>query len=444
MNRSNFRRANTVLTALMACAASAALTVAPALADEGWSQWRGGSQNGIAPAGNYPTTWSETDSIDWKIEIPGPGGSTPVVAGDQAFLTYGTTVSEDSTGTNHLMSVNVKSGDVKWQAVFGNDRGGKHKKGSGANPSAVTDGDVVVAYFRSGDVGCVDMNGDTKWHVNIQDMYGEDTLWWDLGSSPMLADDLVVLAIMQTGPSYLVALDKNTGDVKWKVSRDLGAPEEAAQSYSTPLAVTVNGSEAIAVMGADHLTLHDRATGKQIAQLGGFNPTAHKYFRSISSPVASGNVVVCPYARGATLTGVDMDSLADGNGKDAILWHHDDLGSDVPTPASVGSDVYLVSDGKQSRGLVACVDVKTGDVKWEVQTPKSRISFTSSPLVAGNHLYVTSENGTTFVIGPLDADKPALVATNTVDDDASFTVASPVPAASGLLLRTKTHLYRIQ
>ncbi len=404
---------------------------------DSWPQWRGPDQNGIAPHGDYPTEWSEDSGIAWKIELDGPGGSTPVVAGDHAFLTIG------NDDKNHVIAVNTSDGTIDWKAQLGDDRGGKHKKGSGANPSAVTDGSVVVAYFRSGDLGCVDLEGNVKWHVNLQDKYGEDTLWWDLGSSPMITDNLVVVVVMQTGPSYLVAFDKNSGEVVWKQDRNVDAPEEAAQSYSTPLAVTVKGKKAIAVMGADHLTLHDQATGTQLGILGGFNPTGHKFFRSISSPVASGNVIVCPYARGDTTTGVDMDALADGAGQDAILWHREGFGSDVPTPAAIGDNVYLISDGKQTRGTVTCVDLKSGKTKWEVKTPKSRISFTASPLAAGNRLYVTSENGTTFVIGPLDADQPELISTNELEDDTPFTVASPVPVEGGLLIRTKTTLYRV-
>lgn len=415
------------------------------MADQPWPQWRGPSQNGVAPTGDYPIVWNESndgEGIDWKLAVPGKGSSTPVVANSVAYLTSGV------DGKNTLIAIDVADGKIRWQTPLGEDRGNKHKKGGGSNPSPVIHSDHVYAYFRSGDLACVDAGGEVRWQINLQDEFGEDTLWWDLGSSPLVTDSAVVVAVMQTGPSYLIALNPESGDVMWKQDRDLDAPKEAAQSYSTPLDVTIGGKAAIAVMGADHLTLHDAGSGKMIGKLGGFNPTNHEYFRSISSPVAEGNFIVCPYARGESVTTVRMDDLVAGKGDDAIAWFRDDLGSDVPTPVLVDGRVYLVSDGKTSKGQVTCLDVATGKTLWTVQLPKSRNSYSSSPLVAGNHLYVTAEDNTTHVIGPLNstaspAVAPELVATNTLSDDEQFTVASLVPIEGTFLLRTKNSLYRL-
>ena len=378
-------------------------------ADDSWPQWRGTHQNGVAGGKEFPSQWSEASGIAWKTEIPGDGGSTPVVQDETAYVTAGV------DGKNTLLAYNTKDGSLKWSITLGDDRGGKHKKGSGSNPSAVIDGNLVFAYYRSGDLACVDTEGKLKWHLNLQDKFGEDTLWWDLGSSPTITRDAIIVAVMQTGPSYLVAFDKETGEQQWKADRMVGAPEEAAQSYSTPLVVNLDGEEVIAVMGADHLTIHRAADGKELGRLGGFNPEQNAYFRSISSPVALGNIIVCPYARGGTLTAVHMDQLIQGKGEDAIAWFRDDLGSDVPTPAADAGRVYVVGDGRVTRGVISCLDVQTGEAVWSVELPKSRINFSSSPLVAGDHLYVTSENGTTYVIGPLSSEQPELISQNPIE-----------------------------
>ncbi|QDT02835.1 outer membrane biogenesis protein BamB [Rubripirellula lacrimiformis] len=406
-------------------------------ADGSWPQWRGSSQNGVAEGTDFPLEWNESDGIAWKTPLPGKGSSTPVVAGQTAYLTSGI------EGQNVLMAIDTNSGQIQWQTEMGPDRGNKHKKGGGSNPSPVVDGDQIIAYFRSGDLGCVSSDGKIVWQVNLQDLYGEDTLWWDLGSSPMLTKSAVVVAVMQSGPSYLVAFDRNSGDELWKQDRMLGAPEEAAQSYSTPIAVTVGDKPAIAVLGADHLTLHSADDGHLLGKVGGFNPTNHKFFRSISSPAAEGKYIVCPYSRGETLTTVDAELVAAGRERDAVVWFRDDIGSDVPTPAIRDGRVYLVSDGKTTRGTVSCLDIQTGKTIWSTQVPKSRISFSSSPLVAGDHLYVTGEDGTTHVIGPLSSPEPKVVASNELDDDEPFTVASPVPLGQSLLIRTKSNLYRV-
>jgi outer membrane protein assembly factor BamB len=431
MPRSSF------ITFLVAAICYALPTVNLAADIAAWPQWRGEEQNGVAEEANYPLRWSEESAIQWKIPLPGRGGSTPVVGPETVYLTTG------AEGNNTLLAIDANSGSVNWRTQLGADRGEKHKKGSGSNPSPLLDVDRVYAYFRSGDLGCVDLDGNVIWQVNLQAINGEDSLWWDLGSSPLLTDTAIVVAVMQSGPSYVAAYDKQTGDEIWKVDRILDAPNEAAQSYTTPLAVQVAGVDAIAVLGADHLTLHRADDGTEIGRVGGFNPTRQEFFRSIASPVAAGDIIVCPYARGSTLTGIRLSKVAAGDDQTAIAWYRDDLGSDVPTPAAVDGKVYVVGDGGQNKGLISGLDIETGNTLWSLRLEKSRHGFTSSPLVAGDHLYVTREDATTFVIGPLSSSQPQLVATNEIADNEQFTVASPVPIAGDLLLRSRNQLYRI-
>ena len=135
-----------------------------------WPQWRGGAQNGVAEGDQYPREWSESSGVEWKKAIGGLGGSTPVIEESTAYVTAGI------DGKNHLISVDVHSGDVNWSVALGKDRGKKNRKGSGSNPSAVIDDDLIFAYFRSGDLACVDKSGDIKWQTNLQESFGEDTL----------------------------------------------------------------------------------------------------------------------------------------------------------------------------------------------------------------------------------------------------------------------------
>lgn len=427
-----------VLNALIAVQIGAADNAAAAVTTSTWPQWRGPSQQGVTDQSNLPVQWNEASAK--RVEIPGDGGSTPVVAGQLAFLTSGV------DGRNTLMAIDINpelaAPKLRWQVELGEDRGNKHRKGSGSNPSAITDGEHVVAYFRSGDLACVNTAGKVIWHVNLQEKFGEDSLWWDLGSSPAKVGSMVVVAVMQTGPSYLAAFDIASGELKWKTDRLTEAPEEAAQSYSTPLAVEINGESAIATMGADHLTIHRASDGQELGRLGGFNPGGEKFFRSIASPVAYGNLIICPYARGATLTAVDMEKLTAGAGQDAIVWSRDDIGSDVPTPAVLDGIVYLASDAKQDKGTVYALSADTGETQWSVELPRTRRSYSSSPLVAGDRLYVTSEDAITHVIEPLGA-KAKVIATDEVADDEEYTVASLVPMNGRLGLRTKNFLYLI-
>ena len=397
-------------------------------AADSWPQWRGSGQDGIAPAGDYPVSWSSESNVVWRRDLDGKGGSTPIIVDGNIYLTGG------DSGQNQLLCLG-SDGKTKWQASVGADRGGKHKKGSGSNPSPVSDGSHIYCYYRSGDVGCLDLAGKVVWQGNLQEKFGEDTLWWDLGTSPVLTDDAVVVAVMQSGPSYLVALDKTSGDVLWKTDRSLDAPEEAAQSYSTPQVVTVNDKQAIATLGADHVTLHDAATGQELGRLGGFNPKNEKYWRSIASPTVEGDLIFCPYARGNTVTAVSLKALAAGGGENSIVWQRDDLGADVPTPVAHNGKLYVIHD----KGRFQCVDSQTGKTLWSGNLPKHRMSYTSSPLLASGNLYFTREDATTFVV-PIGKESFEIAATNELESNKPYTVASLVPFNGRLLLRTATDL----
>lgn len=418
-----------ILTAILA----SSVLVSVGTAADFWKQWRGDDQVGVASGAGYPTRWSPTESVLWSTTLPGIGASTPVISDGRALLTAGV------DGQNRLLSIDTESGNLVWSARLGTDRGGKHRKASGANSSPATDGTLTYAYFRSGDIGCVDSQGNVRWQKNLQDAYGEDTLWWDLGTTPLLTEQAVIVAVMQSGPSYLVALDRFNGKVLWKTDRILDAPEEAAHSYSSPLLVNVGDQRVIAVLGADHLTLHSETDGSELARLGGFNPTGQRFFRSIASPVVEGDVIACPYARGSTITGVSLSALLAGKGKESILWFRDDIGADVPTPAAMDGKFFICGD----KGVVTAIDAKSGKNVWQVELPRSRHAFSSSPLIAADHVYLTREDAVTFVVGPLSAATPQLVATNEISGDALDTVASLAPINGDLLLRTRNSLYRL-
>jgi outer membrane protein assembly factor BamB len=288
-------------------------------------------------------------------------------------------------------------------------------------------------YFKSGDLACLDVSGKLLWQHNLQDDFGADTLWWDLGTSPVLTEKAVVVAVMQTGPSYLVAYDKTTGKQLWKQDRNLDAPSEAAQSYSTPVVVREGNEEQIVVLGADHVTAHEAATGKEKWRVGGLNPTRHQYFRSIASAVVSAGVVIAPYARGASITAIGL--TGDKAGK--VLWSLDKLGTDVPTPIAKDGRVYVCTD----KGKLVCLDIQTGKEIWAGDVKPNRNAFSASPILADGKIYMTREDGTVFVVGM--GDKFELLAENSLGNsgDADFTVATPVFVDGQILLRTLDHLY---
>ncbi len=190
---------------LLALAGLAGLCVSPLCVSplagaepSGWPSWRGPFGNGVAAPGHYPTSWSADKHLAWQAELPGRGASTPVIMDGHVFVT------SVNDGANVLQDFTL-NGQSSWKIEVGQPRKGKHAKATGSNSSPITDGKYVYAYFKSGDLACVTMDGKVVWRLNLQEKYGEDTLWWDLGTSPVLTQKVIVIAVMQSGPSYLLA-----------------------------------------------------------------------------------------------------------------------------------------------------------------------------------------------------------------------------------------------
>jgi outer membrane protein assembly factor BamB len=275
------------------------------------------------------------------------------------------------------------------------------------------------------------------WETNLQEEFGEDKLWWDQGSSPVLAGGNLVVTVMQTeGSSYLVSLAKDTGEVAWKTERKFDVEAESGDAYTTPLVMDIDGVETIVNWGADHLTGHDAKSGEQLWFCGGFNPGKTKYWRVIASAVATEGIVVVPYARGEQMAGVKAGGEGDIT-KSAFLWKRDGLGTDSATPAAHNGKVYLLIDSGKRRGTVICLDAVTGKTLWEQELPKGPQIYYSSPLLAGDKLYLARENGTIFCgtvteTGLTDLSKNRLEET---------VIASPVAVGNKLFIRGRDHLY---
>lgn len=411
---------------------TAVLFVRPsdALAAEHWPQWRGPRAGGVAAEGDYPVEFSSDRNIAWKLALPGVGCSTPIVWDNSIFVTCGI------DGNDGVLAYDF-AGNERWRREFGPERPGKHRNGSGSNPSAVTDGKHLVVYYKSGTLACLTLDGKELWQTNLQQEFGPDTLWWDLGTSPVLAGQRVIVAVMQEGDSYLAAFDVDAGELLWKVSRKYDRPRESDQAYTTPDVVTIDGRDQLVVWGADYLTGHDLDTGEMIWECGGFNPDDAPMWRVIASPVIADGVAVVPFGRGNLIAGVRLGGKGDIT-ESARIWEREGrgLGADVPTPATRDGRAYLLGDG----GMVSCVDVLTGDEIWSDSLPRNRNKFFSSPVLAGDKLYAAREDGVVFV-GRVSDEDFKLLAEN---DMGEGVLTTPVPIRDGLLIRGREHLFRIK
>ena len=392
-----------------------------------WPQWRGPDANSVAAEGDYPTEFSATENVLWKVELPGKGSSTPAVWGDKIFVTSG------DDGKDGVQCYDFE-GKLLWKKTLGEERPGKHKNGSGSNPSPITNGKNVFVYYKSGTVASYTVDGELNWQINLQEKYGKDTLWWDLGTSPVFSNDQIVIAVMQEGDSYVLALNQSNGEVAWKVDRNFPVKRESGQAYTTPLLSEIDGVETLVIWGADHLTGHDPASGEQLWVCKGFNPDDQPMWRVIASPAYTNGIAVVPYGRTKFLAGVKMGGSGDVTEK-ARLWTRKGLGSDCPTPVGRDGKVLLLSD----RGQLHYLNAETGEDIWTDSLPRKSAKYYSSPILAGDLLFCAREDGTIMSVKVSDEGMKVLAENNMKERIA----ASPVPVRDKLLIRGVKHLFCI-
>jgi outer membrane protein assembly factor BamB len=416
---STYRIAAFVLLFAAGAAASAA--------QDNWPRWRGPRDNGSVESGSYPVKW-DAEKVLWKAPLPGKGCSTPIVWNKVIYLTA------PVDGNDAVLAFDW-DGKPLWTTTFGPESPGKHRNGSGCNPSPATDGKAVFVNFKSGTLAAVELDGKTRWKTNVVERFGPDTLFWDLGTSPVMTRDCVVLARMHHGESWLAAFDKATGELRWKVARNFKTPMECDHGYTTPVVIEHRGREAVLVWGAEHVTVHDAADGSVLWSCGDFNPQATAMWPAIATPVLAGDVAVIAYGRNdrrqPLLFGIRLGGEGDVTGTHKV-WNRNDTGTFSPTPVEYKGRVYLVRD----KGEVECLDPATGETVWSDALPKSRSAYYASPLVAGGKLYAAREDGAILVADIEGGFK--LLAENAMGEPV---IASPVPASNRLFIRSEKHLF---
>jgi len=394
---------------------------------ENWPQWRGPDLNGVSHEKNLPVKWSREDNIAWKLAMPSRSGATPVIWGDRIFLN----VAENDD--IFLWSVDRARGTVIWKKHI---TGGNYKinKQNMSSPSPVTDGAHVYLMTGNGILKAFDFDGNEGWTRDIQKDYGKFGLNWGYASSPLLFEDglyVEVLHGMKTqDPSYLLRIDKKTGKTVWRVERPTEAVRESPDAYTTPALVRYDGTTEIVVSGGDCVTGHDPATGKELWRGNGFNPQKDGAYRVIASPVVFNDVVYTP-TRVRPLQAFRAGGRGDVT-ETRRLWAFPN-GPDVPTPVTDGTYFYVVND----RGIVWCLDAKTGKEIWGPQRIQHGI-YSASPVLADGKIYITSEDGitTVFRAGP----QFELLGENNLDE---YTLSSIAISGGQIFLRTEQALYCI-
>ena len=391
-----------------------------------WPQFRGPDGQGHAAGQGLPLKWSETQNVAWKVPVAGRGWSSPAVTGKQIWLT---TALDDG---RHLRTIALRATDgsvLHDVEVFAkSDPGSIHSKNSHASPTPYIDGDRVYVHFGAHGTACLTTAGEIVWKTDVlhyNHQHGP-------GGSPVVWNDLVIVNCDGTDVQFVAALDKQTGDVRWKRDRQHISEARrtgkniAPMAYSTPLLIEAAGRDQLVSAGSDHVAAYDPATGEEIWW------AAYDGYSNIPRPVLGHGLVFVSSGYGApTLYAIGVDGRGDVTGS-KVAWTMKRGAPLSPSPLLVGDELYVISDA----GILNCVDARTGKRHYQERLGGS---FSASPILADGRIYLLDEDGTTTVVKP--GHKFEKLATNRVD---GRTLASLAVADGAIFLRTDSHLYRIE
>lgn len=397
----------------------------PALAAD-WADFRGPTGQGHAE-GKLPTSWSKTDHVQWKREIPGSGWSSPVVYRGRIFLTTSVARPNGKEGDLSLrtLCLDAGSGEVVWdREVFAPD-GAKspkiHRKNSHASPTPVIHDDRIYVHFGHQGTACLDLTGGVLWkndRLAYKPVHGN-------GGTPIIVDDLLIFSCDGGDERFIVALDRSSGSVVWKVNREGSANQ--LFSFSTPLLITVNGQRQIVSPGSNSVNAYDPRNGNQIWKV------RYDGYSVIPRPVyGHGLVYICTGYGTPNLLAIRPDGRGDVTDTH-VAWTTKKTVPHTPSLLLVGDELYMVSD----KGMASCLDAKTGKVLWNEQRLGGE--YSASPLYADGKIYFQSEEGLGTVIKA--SKKFEVVAKNDLKERS---LASYAVVDRDLLIRTDKNLYRIQ
>jgi outer membrane protein assembly factor BamB len=442
--------------------------------DPSWPQFRGPDSNPVGTDARLAERWSKTENVEWSQEIPGRGWSSPIVSGGRVYLTTVTTdgkskppqigteysneyvaelqkqglpmaevvqrVTERDIELPHevvlhyfLYCLNLKTGKIEWSKEFytGRPPGGRHRKNSFVSETPVTDGKFIYVYVANLGLWTFDLKGKQVWTTPLE----ANPIYLDFGtgSSPVLADNLLVILSDNEKQQYIAAFDKKTGKQVWRTNRQLG-PQGRRSAWVTPFVWRHPLRIEIVAVGPGSVVSYDLA-GKELWRMSGMSgapvpmPFAHDGLLYINGGQRGLLVAIRPGAAG------DISLTKDQTSNDYIVWSQARAGTYLPSSVAYQGAVYSLTE----TGILTRFDAKTGKQSYKTRIDPTATAFTTSPWAYNGKLFCLSEEGQTFVISTGEEFK--LLHVNQLDE---FALASPALVGDRLLIRTQSKLYSIR
>jgi outer membrane protein assembly factor BamB len=379
-----------VIALLLVLAAGRATLAAPDLvrmieaegvAAKYWPRWRGPSGQGLVADGPYPDRWSSRDNISWRVPVAGRGNSSPVIWDDRIFLT----TAYDGGQRQSMLAYRRTDGRLLWETFVPTPRGVEfgHPKNGHASATPATDGRRIYASFGSNGLMAVDLNGKVAWHRPI----GRLANYHGSAGSPVLYKDR--LFIYQdhdggdTGGSFVAAFETETGKPLWQT------PRHASVGWGTPVVITAGGRDELIVSSQRRVQAYDPMSGKELWAVTG------NTYEVIPTPVVGHGLVYCASGRAGPTMAIRPGGSGDVTATH-VAWSVAKGSPFVPSPLLVGDVLYLVND---MQSIVTAYEAKTGALLFQGRLgSERREGFSASPVAVNGHVFITNDDGETFVL----------------------------------------------
>jgi outer membrane protein assembly factor BamB len=421
------------------CLAVIALAAPHPSAAGDWPQFRGPTGQGTSDATHVPTTWGRDKNIAWRTPLPGKGWSSPILHGDNIYLT----TAEELPGDNgpsgdepnnanadqrdeslRVLCLDAATGAIRWNVeAFRRPRTELkiHAKNSFASPTPLIDAGALFVHYGPNATAAFDLPGKPLWKndgISYNPQHGG-------GGSPILSGKALIFNCDGTDDPFVIALNRTTGEELWRTPR----PHMDSQrfAFATPLEITVAGKPQIVSPSSHGVASYDPQTGAELWRV-----VVPNKWSTIPRPVFhNGLVYICTgYEGPAELLAIRPDGHGDVSASH-VAWRSDEFVPHTPSPLVVGGSIYMVADN----GVASCRDAATGHIHWRKRLAGD---FSASPIAAGGNIYFPNERGQCFVVKA--ATKYELVAQNDLEET---TYASYAPTDHALFIRTAEALYRI-
>jgi outer membrane protein assembly factor BamB len=397
-----------------------------------WPAWRGPKGTGVTEETGLPTKWSKTENVKWRVALPEPGNSTPVVWGDRVFVTQA--VGERRT----LMCFARADGKLLWQSgVTTKEKEPTHATNPYCSASPVTDGERVIVSFASDGLVCYDFDGKELWK---RDDLGRQIHIWGNGSSPVIHGEWCFLNFGPGETTYLLAVEKKTGKTVWKKEEETGygkTPPVNEQgkagdpkfigSWTTPVVMKVEGADQLIMSWPRRVAGYDPKTGEELWTCGGLNPLVY------TDPLQAGDLVIA-------MGGFNGNAVAVRAGGKGDITETRRVWQTKRSPQRIGSGV--VHDGHlyihNDPGTAQCVSLKDGGTVWQERLKGEAATGQnwSSVMLSGDHCYTITQGGDCFVFKA--SPKFELVSVNPLGERSN----SSIVASNGeLFIRTHRGLW---